>query len=107
MVVLIVLPCVGCGARWSDDQQAAVDARYAGTGSGGARIATGVNPDQVTDTTIGTSPGATQPGATGSGGNGAAETAGSSGGGGAGSGPVGGAGAAPCGAKSTAPGVTD
>ena len=90
----------GCGARWDDDQRAAVAAKYA-EGSGSGESASGVAGDAAD---------ATGDAATGDAATGSGASTGSSGSGaqsGTGSGGAAGSSSKPCAAKSTAPGVTD
>jgi len=99
LLLVAVLLASGCGARWSDDQEAAIAARYQGGGGAtdGAE-ATGADPsaavaDATTDTTT-------------AGGGTAAATESQAGSGGGGGGAAA-AGAKPCAAPSKAPGVSD
>lgn len=105
---LLVVPSVGCGARWTDDQRAAVEARHEGDGSNGGGASAG-----------GGTARAAQTGATGGGiaptaavdGSGAPASSGAGPSSGAAIGapdaPSGGGGPAPCTAPSDAPGVSD
>ena len=91
----------GCGARWDDDQRAAVAARYA-EGSGSGESASGVSGDAASE--------AAGDAATGDAATGSGAPTGSSGSGGqsgTGSGGAAGSSSKPCAAKSSAPGVSD
>lgn len=105
-LLAVAFVAAGCGARWSDDQQAAVVARYAEGGGGGAAIATAGNSgtSSANVSSVGsaaTSQGSSATAASGTGsssGPGAVEASG---------GQTPGSSTFPCAASSDAPGVTD
>jgi ABC-type branched-subunit amino acid transport system substrate-binding protein len=99
----LLLATTACGARWNDDQQAAVLARHDGGDSSGD------GSDEDADGAVGVLlPGGTTPGGATTGGGGSGATgAGSTGGTGGGDGGGGASGPAPCSAPSDAPGVSD
>lgn len=99
-MVFALLTTAACGARWSDEERAAVFARSQGTGTGPTAAGDDGTAD-ASDTTV--------PDAAGAGTGGATGGTGGSGGTDGGTGGTGGAvaGARPCAAPSDAPGVTD
>lgn len=101
--VLVLMATTACGARWSEEERAAVLARNAGTGSdvalGGPAAGRSSTASTLPDGTPVDGPGATGSGS-GGGGAGGSGTAGATGSAQA-------AGARPCAAKSDAPGVSD